>query len=463
MRRAIRRLICCLVLATPAITSAQPAPEVPVPNLPKPLPKAPPVVAPPASARALTPTAPGTKPAPAEQPPEPSEAAAPGQQLPAGHPSIAPGATPQPAADESEPDSSIPAGSIVVTLLTPDGSPKPNTPVRLGILRQTVAEGESKEFQDGTTDAEGKVSFRGLKTDSAYSYRVSVKHDAANYAAPPFNLKEAAGQRVKMHIFPVTRDINQALVGGRSIIVTELRDDIFQFEVMFRIFNMGKTTWVPDGVTFSLPKGAKGFVTNEGMTDARVAMVGDQSVELLGTFQPGQHDVTFRFQVPNDHNATADFELGLPPHVAEVRVMAEAAEGMSLNVAGFDAAEKNTGPTGQKLLVTGRQLKPGEPEMNSVSIQLTGVPTPGPGRWIAAGLAAVIALAGVWVASRAGGTLAMAPLDDLKRARRRLLDELVHLETAHSGGDIGPKTYENAKKILLDALARVEAERSVAA
>ncbi|HMR06337.1 MAG TPA: hypothetical protein PKA88_11170, partial [Polyangiaceae bacterium] len=174
MRRAIRRLICCLVLATPAITSAQPAPEVPVPNLPKPLPKAPPVVAPPASARALTPTAPGTKPAPAEQPPEPSEAAAPGQQLPAGHPSIAPGATPQPAADESEPDSSIPAGSIVVTLLTPDGSPKPNTPVRLGILRQTVAEGESKEFQDGTTDAEGKVSFRGLKTDSAYSYRVSV-------------------------------------------------------------------------------------------------------------------------------------------------------------------------------------------------------------------------------------------------------------------------------------------------
>jgi hypothetical protein len=134
-----------------------------------------------------------------------------------------------------------------------------------------------------------------------------------------------------------------------------------------------------------------------------------------------------------------------------------------LNVAGFDAAEKNTGPTGQKLLVTGRQLKPGEPEMNSVSIQLAGVPTPGPGRWIATCIAAVIALAGLWSAWRSGATVAMAPLDDLKRARKRILDELLLLEKARGGGDIGPKTYESAKKILLDALARVEAERSVTA
>jgi hypothetical protein len=241
-----------------------------------------------------------------------------------------------------------------------------------------------------------------------------------------------------------------------------LRDDIFQFEVMFRVFNMGRVTWVPGDVSFNLPVGAKGFVANESMSDTRAVLTDDRTVELQGTFQPGQHDVTFRFQVPNEHDETADFEIGLPPHMAEVRVMAEAAPGMSLTVAGFDAAEKSAGPDGERLLVTARQLQPGEPEMSSVSIQLSGVPTPGPGRWIAVALAAVIALFGVWTASRTKATL-VAPVDDLKRARARLLDELLQLEKAKTAGDIGPSTYENAKKILLNALGRVESERRITA
>ncbi len=460
MRRTLRRLTFALALVAPQLSAAQPAPEVPVVKLPKPqLPRAKPVITPPASARAVAP------------PPASAKAAAPGAasaqappagaRLPSGHPAVGPpGAQPQQAApprDESVPDSNIPAGSIVVTLVDAKGTPRPNTGVRLGILRQTVAEGESRQFQDKRTDSEGMVTFSELKTDSAFSYRVSVTHDAAKYAAPPFNLKSGAGQRVKMHVFPVTRDINKAVVGGRGIIVTEMRDDVFQFEVMFRVFNMGRVTWVPENITFTLPDGAKGFVANETMSDARVAMADERSVELLGTYQPGQHDVTFRFQVPNDQTETANFEIGLPPHMAEIRVMAPAARDMSLSVAGFDAAQKNTGPTGQRLLVTSRQLRPGEPEMNSVSIQLSGIPILGPGRWIAVALAACFALLGLWSASRTGAGF-VAPTDDLKRARRRLLDELVQLEKARAAGNIGPKTYRNTKKILMDALGRVEAE-----
>ena len=459
MRRTLRRLTFALALVAPQLSSAQPAPEVPVVKLPKPqLPRAKPGITPPASARAVAPPpASASVAAPTAASPQ---AAATGSQLPAGHPSVGtPGAQPQQAAprDESVPDSNIPAGSIVVTLVDATGTPRPNTGVRLGILRQTVSEGESRQFQDKRTDSEGVVTFSGLKTDSAFSYRVSVTHDAAKYAAPPFNLQSGAGQRVKLHVFPVTRDINKAVVGGRGIIVTEMRDDVFQFEVMFRMFNMGRVTWVPENVTFTLPEGAKGFVANETMSDARVAMADERSVDLLGTYKPGQHDVTFRFQVPNDQDETADFEIGLPPHMAEIRVMAPAAKDMSLSVAGFDAAQKDTGPTGQRLLVTSRQLRPGEPEMNSVSIQLSGIPILGPGRWIAVALAACFALFGLWSASRTGAGF-IAPTDDLKRARRRLLDELVQLEKARAAGDIGPKTYKNTKKILMDALGRVEAE-----
>jgi hypothetical protein len=158
--------------------------------------------------------------------------------------------------------------------------------------------------------------------------------------------------------------------------------------------------------------------------------------------------------------------MAMLPHVAELRVMSESARGMQLEVAGFPPAEPSTNQRGQRILVTGRQLRSlSEPALDRVEVTLTGIPTPGAGRWVAAIGALSIAAAGffsVW--SRRGAKQpGSSDLRDVERARELLLEELVALERAKLAGDIGPQTYDSAKRALSDALVRLEARAASSA
>ncbi len=193
------------------------------------------------------------------------------------------------------------------------------------------------------------------------------------------------------------------------------------------------------------------------MDDTRFIEETGRGARMVGTFSPGQRELTFRFQVPSDEKETAEFVIQLPPHVAELRVMVPAAREMRLEVQGFNPAEPMTGQDGRRLLVVQRQLRPGEPEMREVAIRLSGIPTPSSGRWVAVGLALSVLLAGLFLTARDQKTAGMVPLKDGERAQRLLLGELVALERAFIGKEIGPRTYEQARRALLDALTRLEA------
>lgn len=405
--------------------------------------------------------------APAQMPPghppigDSEDAPAPEGAVPPGHPPTGgaqlPGAG---RADSANPSAEVPVGVIQALINDGQGNPLPGVDVRLLILRQSVAEGDSKEFRNAPSSPEGKVRFDGLGVGSKFSYRITVKRDEAEYASPSFNLREDMGQNVVLHVYPVTSDIRRSMVGMRGFVMVEPRDDVFQFEVLFRVFNVGTTTWVPDDLVIDLPNGWKGFNAQESMGDTRFAADGDRGAKLLGTFSPGQHDVAFRFQVPNDHDETVDFKLSLPPHVAEVQVMAESAKGMSFEVSGMSPAQPSMREDGRRMLVTGRQLKPGEPEMQELAIRLTGIPSPGPGRWYAAGIALGLGALGLYLAMRDDKekpSLTSLPEKDVARARKLLLDELVAVEKARQADKIGPRTYESARRALVDALARLEA------
>jgi hypothetical protein len=386
--------------------------------------------------------------------------------MPPGHPPVGPSMGPPGVAGEGEgagfPDATMPAGdlaagTIEARIVDEREQPLAGVEVRLGILRQTVAEGEERTHRTATTSADGVVRFERLETGSDHTYRVTVRREPAEYASEPFSLTRETGQRVLLHVYPATSDISQATVGIRGIVVVEPRDDVFQFQVMFRFFNMGRITWVPNEVTIALPKGWKAFTPQESMTDARF-VAEDDRLKLLGTFSPGEQDVSFTFQVPNDHDEDVEFRLGMPPHVAELRVIAEAARGMGLEVAGFDPAQTSPSPGGQRVLVTARRLRAGEPPLRELALRLTGVPSPGPGRYIAAALAALAALIGLAAAVGRPEHDRRALERDTEQARSLLLSELVALEKAHRAGEVGPRTYESTRQTLLDALARLEAQ-----
>jgi hypothetical protein len=356
----------------------------------------------------------------------------------------------QPPPDLNEDDPKLPAGSVVISILDPDNKPLPGTNVTLGILHQSVAKGESREHKGGAADANGEVPFAGLETGSGVAYRVSVVKDGATFWAMPFQMPLDKGERVQLHVYPVTHDIQQALVVTQLALYAELKDDRIQIQEAVTFYNLGKTAWVPDDLTITLPEGFTAFSAQQGMTDQRVEPVEKVGAKVRGTFGPGQHPIEFRWQLPYDEEATVELDEGMPPNLAVARVMAAASQKMRLVVSGFPEAEPQTDQQGERILITEKQMRRGEP-LKKLHVELRDLPVPPPMKYYATGLAALIVVGGLGYAF-----LARKPGDagSAKDQRQRLLEELEELERAHRAGDVGPKTYERARRALVDAIAR---------
>lgn len=380
--------------------------------------------------------------------------------MPPGHPpTTSPqGASPHAAAPQDQVlnDPELPAGTIEAQIVDPREAPIPGVEVRLGIMFQKVSEGESRSQKLVKADASGRARFQGLSTASEYSYRVTIKNGPAEYASHPFNLNERMGQRVILHSYPTTADPDSISLGMRGTIYVEPRDDIFQFEVFFKVFNMGQVAWVPENTVMRLPEGFKAFSPTESMFDAGFVVEEGRGARLKGTFPPGQRDVSFRFQTPKSTESTATFSVGLPPRVADLQVIALSNPQMGMSVDGFEPTQEVLGKNGDHARLTRKVLRRGERPPTQINVTLTGLPVPGPGRWVASGIAALIAIFGLGVASGKLPITADKRIgSDRVRARELLFDELVELEATRRRGEIGPRAYEQAKALLVAAVARL--------
>jgi hypothetical protein len=285
---------------------------------------------------------------------------------------------------------------------------------------------------------------------------VSSGYQGGAFAASPFQLGQAKSMRVVLHVYPVTRDIGSALIVCETAVAAELRDDRIQIEEALTIYNLGRTAWQPDDVRMAMPDGYTAFNAQATMSDQGVDEI-DGMAKLRGTFPPGRHAIEFRWQLPWANDKDVDFDVGLPPHVAIARVMMPANSAVKLMATDFPPPEVRHDEQGQSFLVTERRLRPDDARLSKLSIGIHDLPTSGPGKIIATLLAAC----------SVGGGLLMAAMyrrtgkgrgGDVKRARDLLLDELVGLERAHTSGQVGPKTYERARRELLEALAHTLVE-----
>jgi hypothetical protein len=382
------------------------------------------------------------------------------QPMPAGHPSVGAAAAPSaPEQDAVVAAPNLPPGTIQLKLVDAQGQPLPNAEARLSINFQKISEGEQRTEQRAKTDAAGLVTFSGLTASSDFSYRLTTKSGPAEYASDPIQLKPDMGMLALLHVYPVTRDINEASIGSRGYVYVETRDDVFQFEVLFNVFNMGGVTWVPSEATMTLPAGFKAFKATESMSDVRFEEVPGRGVKLAGTFSPGQHNVSFKFQLPRDEESSAAFRFGLPPHTHEIRFLAQSSPTMQLDIDGFEKPKTDFN-NGQRILVTRHVNKRGEPVVESFNVVLSGIPVPGMGRWYAALIAAGLALLGVAAFRGKLGHETQVDLQerDAERAERVLLDEVVELTRAKQAERIGPSTFQSARRALVEALARIASQ-----
>jgi hypothetical protein len=144
--------------------------------------------------------------------------------------------------------------------------------------------------------------------------------------------------------------------------------------------------------------------------------------------------------------------MGLPPHVAIARVMMPATAQIKLAATGFPAAEVRRDAQGQGFLLTERRLRPDDAPLSVLSVGLHDLPSQGPGRLVATALAVCGVGVGLVFSARKGQLPRV--VGGPKAARNALLEELAELERARVAGDVGPRSYERARRELLDALAR---------
>ena len=361
--------------------------------------------------------------------------------------------------DAEQEDPALPPGTIVVRILDAMGMPVPHAPITLGILKNSVAKGESREKVVREADASGTFVFSGLTVGSGIAYRVTSPRGDGTFAAMPFNLPAARGMRVGLHVYDVNGDIQAARIVFQAALYVEVKDDRVQFEELFAVFNFGKVAWVPPAdLLIPLPPEYTAFSAQQEMSDTGAEAVAGKGIKLHGTFGPGRHDVTFRWQLPYDGASELALDVGLPPHVATSRVVAAAAPGMTLSVDGFPAAQSAPEGSGQRVLQTERQVQPNDAQLRTIHVRLKDLPTAGPARFVATGIAGMGVLAGLAFAFGRAGAGSGASKKPRRRERALLLAELEDLERAHATGEIGPKTYERARRELIDALARTLGE-----
>lgn len=354
----------------------------------------------------------------------------------------------QPPEDGSVDDRRLPIGTLDVMIADPDGKPLPNMTVTLGILFNSVAKGESRKRVLGTTNAQGIARYEGLDTGSTVAYRPMVVTDDATFSNMPFRLSDKTGTRAILHVYPTEGDVEKSMVVTQTIVYAEVKDDRIQVQEAFKIYNFGRTAWTPKDLVIGLPENFTAFNATQGMSDTGVDAVEKKGVKLRGTFGPGQQMIEFRWQLPYKGEASMHFDIGTPPHTAAARVIAPASRDMKLEVEGFPPPQPITDEQGQRSLVTEKQLRRDEPLLKSVTVDIKNLPTEGPAKIVATLLAACGIGLGLVLGTRRPGK------HDRKAERDRLLAELSELEKAHQAGDVGPKTYERARRELLDALAR---------
>ena len=394
-------------------------------------------------------------------------------EMPAGHPNVGnvppqqqPEMPPIPQ-DDAVPDAKVPAGSIEVRLLDEKDHPVAGVSVTLGILHQSVAQGDSRSHVVLPTDGEGIVRFESLTAGSGYAYRISVENASsdgakAKFSAPPFSLPLDHGYRVTLHRFPVASSIDSLMiaVGGVDTIV-EVRDDVVEVQQLVEIVNAGLVAWSlgDAGKTMALPKGAKGLRAQDVMQDVRVSPVEATEGELPkvkwdGSIVPGDTQLQYDFKVPYEGTPTVDLDIEMPPRVLAARVRLAARRDMTLAVDGFPPATSEVAQSGVHILETTKRGSP-QDQVSSLHIHVKGLPTQGPGRWIVTAAAFVAIAAGLIFALRKDGAEIDPELAAEARARRRaaLLDDIEDLENAHEAGDVGPKAYARERAKLLDALA----------
>lgn len=295
----------------------------------------------------------------------------------------------------AQPATGLDAGQVRVLVL--DGEQRPAAGARV-VLSTLKGEGNSAET-GAATDENGIHLFTGLGVGIGQSYLVRVPHQGAGYRSPPFHLPLEAGYQVVIHRPDTTRDARQLMaMSGRMAL--ELLDEKLRASVTIQLVNTGKKTYLfpEQGLVIRLPEGHANIQSPPTMEDRRLVEREGEGLALMGSVLPGPSSFSWQFDLPVS-GSRARLALRLPWPLMSFRVAALAVDDMRLGVRGAVSSGEQR-YEGRKFLVAEVRRKPGDPNLHNITISISGIPGPGPLRWVALFLSIIALAAGVAVALR---------------------------------------------------------------
>ncbi len=355
----------------------------------------------------------------------------------------------EPQLPTAEPSPGSRPGSIEIEVLAPNGAPEAGAEIVLGVMASMGTRTE----QHAKADAQGRHVFRDLGMGSQQAYRVNVLYQGAKFSSTPFRLSEDAGYRVRVPLRATTADRSLLFqVIGQTVV--ELRDDRLHLTQQARLANAGERVIAlpKDGLLVPLPSGFTAFQWQDQMTDQKGEELAGKGFRIRGSLPPGSVTLAWTFDLPRE-GTHARIPLSQPWRTYTYRVISEAPEGLTLRVSEFPEPERIQEER-RELLFTQIQRRPSEPQLESFTIRLDGIPGPGPGRWIAVMLA-LAALA-------YGLSRAFQPADDgaerktvLKTRKAELIELAKATEAELERGEIGPQFRAERLNEIVTELALV--------
>ena len=341
----------------------------------------------------------------------------------------------------------VPAGTIRVTVVDPRGQPASDQAVDVGILEQGA-----RDRLNGRTNAEGVVAFHDLEPGGNKAYRVNVPYQGATYQSTPFRLPPDRGYDVRVTRIPTTDDEN-AILSLRTSTFFEVRDTRLHVEQQVELANIGEETYVfpEEGKLVELPEGFTAWRWQEVMTDQRLSQV-EEGFRMRGSIPPGRVNLTWAFDL--DVTGTEmEVRVPVPFRTFVARVLADAPEGLSIEVEDMPEAELHDAGQ-QRVFLTEKRFSPNEPAPSRFRVSLSGIPGPGPIRWLATGGAVILLLAALFLlfAPRGRPAGSVEALADRKKA---LLSEAVAIEKTFRANEIGPKYRSRQMDAIVAELAAV--------
>jgi hypothetical protein len=246
--------------------------------------------------------------------------------------------------------------------------------------------------------------------------------------------------------------IGTLTIGSQSRIVMQPSDEVVELFYLLDVSNNATTPVNPPApFAFELPKGAAGAAIMEGSSPQ--AKVAGTRVTVDGPFPPGHTFVQVASALPGE-GGTIDIAQRFPAKVEQLAVVVKKVGDTTLSSPQIKEQREMPAEGEVFIAATGGEVPAGQP----IELTISGYPhrstTP---RRLALSLAAIIALIGVWAATRPGGGPA-AKAGERKQliARRdRLFNDLVRLENDRRRGKIDDRRYAARREELIAALEQV--------